>query len=76
MTQKVIEVDCELEMASQYVIQCQLEPMALGPWRMHDYNRLYNKPKFNGITLEGDKRFSDIGITFASYDETMKVLNS
>lgn len=33
-----------------------------------DYNDLENKPKINGVTLEGDKSSSDLGISVPSVD--------
>ena len=34
-----------------------------------DYTALENKPKINGVTLEGDKSSSDLGISVPSVDE-------
>jgi hypothetical protein len=34
-----------------------------------NYNDLENKPKINGVTLEGDKSSSDLGISVPSVDE-------
>lgn len=76
MVQKVIEVNADLTMQSMFEKEASIGPVTLGPLRIHYYDTLINKPKLNGITIVGDQRFQDFGITFCSYDDTMATLNS
>ena len=39
-----------------------------------NYNRLYNKPKIEGVTLEGDKTFEDLNLRSITNAELAELL--
>lgn len=41
-----------------------------------NYEDLKNKPKLEGITLEGDKKLEDVGIKIATAAEVEAILNA
>lgn len=42
----------------------------------NDYNNLKNKPSIEGVTLEGDKTFDDLGMTPLSAQELADMWNN
>jgi hypothetical protein len=40
-----------------------------------DYNKIYNKPKIEGVTLEGDKSFEDLNLMPLTNAELAAILD-
>lgn len=40
-----------------------------------DYEQLINKPSINGVTLQGDKSFEDLGVTPLTNMEILEIIN-
>lgn len=60
---RYIEVEAEFSL-QPLEIEAEIdEKMPLGALNVHNYEKLINKPRINGVELIGDKSLSDLGIT-------------
>lgn len=41
----------------------------------NDYEKLINKPSINGVTLQGDRSFEDLGVTPLTNMEILEIIN-